>query len=186
MSINIKKGGTLNLSKDTPALNKIMIGLGWDTGDYIIDLDASAFMLGDNGKTPEDEYFVFYNNLKSPDGALQHTGDNRTGEGDGDDEMILANLSMVDADVKEILFTVSIHEAKAKNHHFGLLSNAFIRIYDVDNKVELLKYTLDEKLEGITEIEFGKLQKQNNEWKFTALGNGSSSGLQSFVDKYAK
>jgi len=184
MSINITKGSSLNLSKEAPSLRKIMIGLGWDTGEYIIDLDTSAFMLSEDGKIPEDEYFVFYNNLTSPDGAFEHTGDNRTGEGDGDDEMILANLAKVNPAVTEIVIIVSIYDAKNKGHHFGLLQNAFIRVYDVDNKTELLKYTLNESHDNCTEIEFGKFHKNNNEWEFTALGIGSSNGLQRFVDKY--
>lgn len=184
MAVNLTKGSSVNLTKESPSLKKIMIGLGWDTGRYIIDLDASAFLLGANGKVPNDNYFVFYNNLKSPDGALQHTGDNRTGEGDGDDEMILANLMSVDPAVNEILITVSIHDAKARSHHFGMLQNAFIRLYDVDSKKEILRYTLDENLENCTEVEFGKLQKINGEWKFLALGNGYSRGLQGLVDVY--
>ncbi len=184
MSVNLKKGSSVNLTKDEPALKKIMIGLGWDTANHLIDLDACAFMLGKNGKVPNDNYFIFYNNLKSQDGALQHTGDNRTGEGDGDDEMILANLDLVNPGITEILFTVSIHDAKARGHHLGQLKNAFIRLYDVDNKKEVLKYTLDEKLENCTEIEFGKLQRINDEWRFIAMGNGYSRGLQGFVDIY--
>jgi tellurium resistance protein TerD len=185
MSISLSKGSSVNLTKEEPALKKIMIGLGWDTGQNIIDLDAAAFMLTNNGKIPSDEYFVFYNNLKSPEGALQHTGDNRTGEGEGDDEMILANLTLVHPTITDILITASIHDAKARGHHFGQLKNAFIRLYDVDNKREILKYTLDEKLENCTEIEFGKLQKRDNEWRFMALGNGSSKGLRGLVDMYA-
>lgn len=184
MAVNLNKGSSVNLTKENPSLKKIMIGLGWDTGSHIIDLDASAFMLGRNGKVPNDNYFVFYNNLKSQDGAVQHTGDNRSGEGDGDDEMILANLNLVHQNIVEILFTVSIHDAKARGHHFGLLKNAFIRLYDVDSKREILKYTLDEKLENCTEVEFGKLQKIEGEWRFLAIGNGSSKGLQGLVDIY--
>jgi tellurium resistance protein TerD len=184
MSINITKGRSFNLSKETPALRKIMIGLGWDTGEYIVDLDTSAFMLGADGKIPEDDYFIFYNNLVSPDGSFEHTGDNRTGEGDGDDEMILANLAKVNPAITEIIITVSIYDAVKKGHHFGLLQNAFIRLYDVDNKVELLKYTLNESHDNCTEIEFGKFQRKDKEWEFTAVGKGSSIGLQGFVDRY--
>ena len=185
MSINLKKGNSFNLTKEEPALKKAMVGLGWDNGSVIIDLDASAFMLGNNLKLPSDEYFIFYNNLKSPEGALQHTGDNRTGEGSGDDEMILTNLDLVDPRISEIYFIVSIHEGKSRNHTFGILKNAYIRIYDVDNKREVLRYTLDSERGDYTDMEFGKLQKINNEWRFVALGNGSNKGLQGFVDIYA-
>ncbi|HSZ24503.1 MAG TPA: TerD family protein [Cytophagaceae bacterium] len=185
MSISLSKGNSVNLTKEEPTLKKIMIGLGWDTGDNVIDLDACAFMLGANGKIPSDEYFVFYNNLKSPDNSIQHTGDNRTGEGEGDDEMILANLDLVNPKITEIIITASIHDARKRGQHLGQLKNAFIRLYDVDSKKEILKYILNEKLDHCTEIEFGKLQKVNEEWKFVALGNGSSKGLQGFVDIYA-
>ena len=185
MSINLKKGGSFNLTKDEPTLKKVMIGLGWDISNQGIDMDASAFMLGANLKLPSDNYFIFYNNLKSPDGGVQHTGDNRTGEGSGDDEMILVNLDLINADITEITFLVTIHEAKARGHHFGMLQNAYIRLYDVDSKREVLRYTLDAERGQNSDMEFGKLQKTNNEWKFVALGNGSEKGLQGYVDIYA-
>ncbi len=185
MSINLTKGNSFNLTKEEPTLKKVMIGLGWDMSNNNIDMDASAFMLGSNRKLIADEYFVFYNNLKSPDSAVQHTGDNRTGEGSGDDEMILTNLDLINPAIEEIMFLVTIHEAKARGHHFGLLQNAYIRVYDVDGKREVLRYTLDAERGTFSDMEFGKLQKINNEWKFTALGNGSDKGLQGYVDIYA-
>jgi tellurium resistance protein TerD len=185
MSINLKKGNSFNLTKEEPTLKKVMIGLGWDMSSNNIDMDASAFMLGDNRKLPADEYFIFYNNLKSPDGAVQHTGDNRTGEGNGDDEMILTNLDLINPTITEILFLVTIHDAKARAHHFGMLQNAYIRIYDVEGKREVLRYTLDAERGNSSDMEFGKLHKTNNEWKFTALGIGSEKGLQGYVDIYA-
>jgi tellurium resistance protein TerD len=185
MPIDLKKGNSFNLTKNEPTLKKVMIGLGWDITNHNIDLDASAFMLGSNLKLPAEEYFVFYNNLKSPDGAVQHTGDNRTGEGSGDDEMILTNLDLINPAIAEITFLVTIHEAKARGHHFGMLENAYIRIYDVDSKREVLRYTLDAERGHHTDMEFGKLQKINNEWKFFALGNGTDKGLQGYVDIYA-
>ena len=185
MAISLKKGGKFNLSKSEPNLHKIMIGLGWEvkTGNTI-DIDSSVFMLTNNGKLPAEEYFVFYNNLKSPDGAVQHTGDNRTGMGDGDDEMILANLPLINASVSEILICVTIHEAMARRQNFGLLQDAYIRIVDVETQREILQYDLDAEFGTFTDVEFGKLQKVNNEWNFVALGIGSNGGLQSFVDKY--
>jgi len=185
MSISLKKGGNFNLSKNEPSLKKILIGLGWDFLNNSLDLDASVFVLGENGKLLADEYFVFYNNLKSPDGAIEHLGDNRTGMGDDDDEMVLINLDKVSPQATQILITVSIHAAEIKNHHFGLLSHAYIRLHDVDNKRVVLEYDLDENNPSNTIMDFGKLVRENNEWKFYALGNGSNKGLQGHIDIYA-
>ena len=186
MAISLKKGGSINLTKKAPTLKKVMIGLGWDVvpGNHV-DLDASVFMIGANGKLPADEFFIFYNNLKSPTGALEHTGDNRSGVGEGDDEMILVNLPMVEPQVEEILIVSSIHDAAVKNHNFGKLKDAYIRIVDVETNVEVLRFDLDEQYPTSTEMEFGKLRKENNEWTFTALGNGTDKGLQGYVDIYA-
>lgn len=186
MAISLKKGGRFNLTKKEPGLEKIMIGLGWEVKPgNTIDLDASAFMIGSNGKLIADEYFIFYNNLKSPDGALQHTGDNRTGVGDDDDEMILANMSLINPSVSEILITVSIHEAAVRRHNFGLLNDAYIRIMDVSSKREILRYDLDAEFSNNTDVEFGKLQKVDGEWHFVASAIGSNQGLQGYVDAYA-
>ncbi len=186
MSISIKKGSSFNLSKKEPALKKIMVGLGWEfKTNNQMDLDSSVFMLGANGKLPADEFFIFYNNLKSPDGALQHTGDNRTGAEEGDDEMILANLPLVSSNVIELLFIASIHEAEVRRHNFGLLSDAYIRIVDVETKREILRYDLDQEFSLNTDVEFGKLQKIDNDWHFVASGIGSNKGLQGYIDLYA-
>lgn len=186
MALNLKKGGSLNLTKEVPGLKKIMFGLGWEMKPgTALDLDASIFILNSKLKMPSDEHLVFYNNLRSPDGSIQHTGDNRTGFGDGDDEMILCNLDAIDANVFEILITVSIHEAEARGHSFGLLKDAYIRLYDVENKTDILRYDLDEKNSYDAGMVFGKLQKQGNEWRFIAVGEGNGmGGLQGFVDKY--
>ncbi len=185
MAINLKKGASFNLTKEEPTLTKVMIGLGWEFTSQQIDLDASVFMLGSDRKLISDEYFVFYNNLKSPDQAVQHTGDNRSGKGDDDDEIILAHLANVNPDVTEIIVVVSIHEAAKRNHSFGLLKDAYIRIYDVETKREILRYDLDAENAPHSEVEFGKIEKINNEWKFIALGNGSNGGLQGLIDIYA-
>lgn len=185
MAINLQKGGSFNLTKEEPGLTKIMIGLGWEQTSQSVDLDASVFLLNSNGKLISDEYFVFYNNLKSPDGAIQHTGDNRTGKGDGDDEMILANLDLVNPVVTNILVVVTVHEAVARRHNFGLLKDAYIRLFDVETKREILRYDLDADNPTATEVEFGKLIKVNNDWKFVAVGNGTNKGLQGYVDIYA-
>ncbi|TAE17199.1 MAG: TerD family protein [Bacteroidetes bacterium] len=185
MAISLKKGGSVNLSKKEPALKKILIGLGWEmTQGQNIDLDASIFMINAQGKLPTEEYFVFYNNLKSPDGGLQHTGDNRTGVGDDDDEMILANLPLISSQVQEVLIVVSIHEAEARRHHFGLLHDAYIRLVDVESNREILRYDLDAEFGNCTEIEFGRLRNEGGEWHFIASGLGSKTGLQTYVDKY--
>jgi tellurium resistance protein TerD len=185
MAIVLQKGGSLNLSKKEPALKKILIGLGWEFQQgKNIDLDASVFMLDKHRKLPADEYFVFYNNLKSPEGSVQHTGDNRTGAGEGDDEMILANLPLISPEVQEILIIISIYEAEARKHHFGLLKDAYIRLVDVESNREVLRYDLDQEFGSCTEVEFGKLHLENGEWYFTASGIGTNAGLQSYVDKY--
>jgi tellurium resistance protein TerD len=186
MAISLQKGNRFNLSKKEPGLDKIMIGLGWEVkAGNTLDLDASAFMLASNGKLLADEYFVFYNNLKSPDGALQHTGDNRTGVGDDDDEMILANLSLINSSITDILVTVSIHEAAIRRHNFGLLNEAYIRILDVNTKREILRYDLDAEFSANTDVEFGRLAKVDGDWTFLASGIGSNHGLQGYVDAYA-
>ena len=186
MAISLKKGSTFNLTKTEPTLKKIMLGLGWEVkAGNSLDLDVSVFMVGPTGKLPSDEYFIFYNNLKSPDGGLQHTGDNRTGVGDEDDEMILANLDLISNNISEILLVVSIQEASTKKFNFGMLSDAYIRMVDVSTKREILRYDLDANYPDNTDIEFGRLKRENGEWIFVASGLGSNKGLQGYVDMYA-
>ncbi len=186
MSISLNKGGSFNLTKEAPALKKIMFGLGWEMKpDQPLDLDASVFLLGANLKLPQDLFFVFYNNLKSPDGAVQHTGDNRTGFGEGDDEMILCNLDLIDNRITEIIVCVTIHEAISRRHNFGLLQSAYARLYDVENKKEILNYDLDASNSSDAGMIFGKLRKEANEWKFYAVGEGNGgAGLQGYVDNF--
>ncbi len=189
MSINLSKGGRINLSKEAPSLKEAGIGLGWDVNatdtGAAFDLDASVFMLGNNGKIPNEQYFVFYNNLASPDGSLKHLGDNRTGQGEGDDEVIQINLDKVDPTIQEIVFIVTIHEAETRRQNFGQVRNSFIRIYDQITGKEITKYELEEDFSRETAIEFGRLYKKDGDWRFQAVGQGYNSGLQSFVDKYA-
>ncbi len=186
MSINLSKGGKFNLTKKEPGLKKVMIGLGWEfkEGNHL-DLDASAFLLGSNKKLVADEYFVFYNNLRSPDGSVEHTGDNRTGIGEGDDEMILFNMETVNPSIDEVVVVASIHDAQSRNHNFGLLDDAYIRIVDVETQREILRYDLDAENPLNTEMEFGKLRKEDGEWVFEAIGVGGNKGLQGFIDVYA-
>lgn len=188
MGINLSKGERINLSKEAPSLKKVGVGLGWDTNNtdtgVDFDLDASVFMLGANGKIPSEKGFIFYNNLTSPDGAVKHTGDNLTGQGDGDDETILVELGKVDGAINELVFVVTIHEAEKRRQNFGQVRNAFIRLYDQDTNKEVAKYELDEDFSKETAIEFGKLYKKDGQWRFQAVGQGYNSGLQGFVDRY--
>ena len=188
MGINLGKGERINLSKEAPSLKKVGVGLGWDTNStdtgLDFDLDASIFMLGANGKIPTEKNFVFYNNLTSPDGGVKHTGDNLTGDGDGDDETIFVELAKVDAAINELVFVVTIHEAEKRKQNFGQVRNAFIRLYDQETNKEIAKYELDEDFSRETAIEFGKLYKKEGQWRFQAVGQGYNSGLQGFVDRY--
>jgi tellurium resistance protein TerD len=183
MAINLQKGQRENL--DAP---KFTIGLGWDTNSSAtgtdFDLDASLFLLGDNKKILSDENFVFYNNLISPDGAVEHTGDNLTGDGDGDDEQIKVDLSKIDAKVSEICIVVTIHEADARRQNFGQVRNSFIRIFDAVNNQEILKYELEEDFSIETAVEFGRIYKREGKWKFEAVGVGMKGGLQDYLNKY--
>jgi len=182
MAINLEKG-----QRQSIGAPKFTVGLGWDsnsssTGESF-DLDASVFLVGANGKIPNDNHFVYYNNLKSPDGAVTHTGDNLTGAGDGDDEKIQIDLSNISQDVNEISFVVTIHHADTRRQNFGQIRNSYIRILDQAN-VELVKYELDEDFSIETAVEFGRIYKRNDEWKFEAVGIGMKGGLQDYLNKY--
>lgn len=183
MAINLEKGQRAEVK-----LPKFTIGLGWDTNTSStgldFDLDCSVFMLGENRKLVSDNFFVFYNNLKSPDTAVEHTGDNLTGEGDGDDESLIVDLSKIDARVNEICIVVTIHEAEARKQNFGQVRNSFVRIYNPDNNEELLKYELEEDFSIETAVEFGRLYKRNGEWRFEAVGVGQKGGLADYLQKY--
>lgn len=183
MAINLQKG-----QREVISIPKFTIGLGWDTNSSAtgsaFDLDASVFIMGENKKLIADDFFVFYNNLKSPDGAVEHTGDNLTGAGDGDDEQILIDLSKVDPRVSEISVVVTIHEAEARRQNFGQVRNSFIRVFDSANGTNILKYELEEDFSIETAVEFGRIYKRNNEWKFEAVGMGMKGGLQDFLNKY--
>lgn len=179
--INLQKGQRIDIG-----LQKVGVGLGWDPNQgtgFDFDLDASAFMLADNKKLPADEFFVFYNNQKSPDGAVESSGDDLTGGNSdgGDDETLTVDLSKVDPRVKEILFTATIHDAENRRQNFGQVHNSYIRIYNAITNDEIAKYDLDEE----TAVEFGRLYRRNGEWKFEAIGNGFKGGLQFLVNKYA-
>ena len=183
--INLQKGQKISLG-----LEKVNVGLGWDpntgNGDEF-DLDASAFMLGKDKKLPRDEFFVFYNNLESPDGAVVSSGDDRTGgNSDGDDEIISVDLTRLDPAIEEILFTATIHKAEERKQNFGQVHNAYIRIYDAISNEEIARYDLEEDFSIETGLEFGRIYKKNGQWKFDAMGIGHKGGLEYLVDKYVK
>lgn len=183
MAINLQKGQREAL--DAP---KFVVGLGWDTNSTAtgtaFDLDASIFIMGENKKLVADEFFVFYNNLKSPDGAVEHTGDNLTGDGAGDDEQILVDLSRIDSRVSEICIVVTIHDAEARRQNFGQVRNSFVRIFDGATNNELLRYELEEDFSIETAVEFGRIYKREGKWKFEAVGAGMKGGLQDYLNKY--
>jgi len=182
MAINLQKGQRENINAQ-----KFTIGLGWDTNasstGAAFDLDASVFILGANGKLVSDQYFVFYNNTKSPDEAVIHTGDNLTGDGDGDDESITVDLSKINSAVKEICVVVTIHDADTRKQNFGQVRNSFMRIYDQSN-TELVKYELDEDFSIETAVEFGRIYQKDGQWKFEAVGAGMKGGLEDYLKKY--
>lgn len=187
MRIQLTKGGRFNLSKEAPGLKKITVGLGWQVSQsgQSYDVDASVFMLGTDGKIPDEKYFVFYNNPNSLDGALRHSGDNKTGEGEGDDETIDIDLAKVNAAIQEIVFVVTIDGWQEKQQNFSQIKNAYIRLYNQETKSELARYELKEDFSQETALEFGRLYKKDGEWRFQATGQGYNAGLQSFVDKYS-
>ncbi|MCQ4726230.1 TerD family protein [Anaerotignum faecicola] len=188
MPVNLKKGQKVSLTKDNPGLSQLMVGLGWDINKFdtggSFDLDSAAFMLGDSGKVGSDADFIFYGNLKHPSGSVQHMGDNRTGEGDGDDEQVLINLQSVPPNISRIVFTATIYEAEARNQNFGQVNNAFIRIVNMANNEEILRYDLGEDFSIETSVVFGELYKNNNEWKFNAIGSGFNGGLSALCATY--
>ena len=180
MGVVLAKGGNVSLTKEAPNLTKALVGLGWDvrtTTGAGFDLDASALLVGANGKVLSDAHFVFYNNLASPDGSVTHTGDNRTGEGDGDDEAIVLDLAAVPADVERIVFPVSIYDAPARQQSFGQVRNAFIRVVDQSDGNELARYDLSEDASTETAMIFGEIYRNGAEWKFRAVGQGYDTGL---------
>lgn len=180
MAISLTKGGNVNLSKEAPTLTQMQIGLGWNpraTDGKEFDLDAIAFLVNEAGKVRNDQDFIFFNNLKSADGSVEHTGDNRTGEGDGDDEVIKVDLTKIPADVAKIAFCAVIYDGQARNQNFGQVSDAYIRIVNSQGGAEVARYDLSEDSSTETAMIFGELYKNNNEWKFRAVGQGFGGGL---------
>lgn len=187
MAISLSKGGNISLSKEAPGIKQIRIGLGWDprvTTGQDFDLDASVFLVNGEGKCRSDQDFIFYNNLKSADGSVEHTGDNLTGEGEGDDEVIKVDLSKVPADVDKIAVTVTIHDAQTRGQNFGQVENAFARVVNAENNQEVVRYDLSEDYSVEDAMIFCEVYRNNGEWKFRAIGQGFSGGLADLASKY--
>lgn len=188
MGITLKKGEKINLTKGNPGLKNIKLGLGWDINSfdsgYDYDLDVSIFMVGESGRVERDEDFVFYNNLKHISGAVEHLGDNRTGEGDGDDEEILVDLELMPNHIQKIAVAVTIYEAKERRQNFGQVSNSYIRVLNSENEEEILRYDLGEEFSIETAIVACELYKYNGEWKFSAVGSGFEGGLEALCKNY--
>jgi len=188
MSISLAKGQKIDLTKGNPTLSKVIVGLGWDTNKYSgsvdFDLDASAFLLRAGDKANGIDDFIFYGNLRGGNGSVIHTGDNLTGEGEGDDEQIKIDLKSVPADIQKIAITVTIHEADVRGQNFGQVSNAFVRIVDEVTGREVLRYDLGEDFSVQTAVIFGELYRHNGEWKFSAVGNGFSGGLHALCTNF--
>jgi len=180
MAISLQKGGNVNLSKEAPGMKKMTVGLGWDTratdgADF--DLDASAFLQAGTGKVRSDADFIFYNQAKSADGSIQHMGDNRTGDGEGDDESIVIELDKVPADIEKISVCVTIHEAEARRQNFGMVSSAYVRCVNAQGDAEVARFDLSEDASVETAMIFGEIYRHNGEWKFKAIGQGFAGGL---------
>lgn len=187
MAISLSKGGNVSLGKEAPGLKKAMLGLGWDaraTDGQDFDLDASVFLLGAGGKVRNDHDFIFYNNPKSPDGSVEHMGDNRTGAGEGDDEVIKVNLATVPPDVDKIAIAVTIHEADTRRQNFGMVSNAFVRLVNEEDNKEVVRYDLGEDFSTETAVIFGELYRHSGDWKFRAVGQGFAGGLGPLAKNY--
>lgn len=187
MSVSLSKGGNVSLSKQAPGLTAVVVGLGWDprtTTGADFDLDASAIMLDMSGRVLSDSHFVFFNNLKSPEGSVEHMGDNLTGGGEGDDEQIKVNLAAVPADAGKVVFPVSIYEAEQRQQNFGQVRNAFIRIVNQADNSEIARYDLTEDASTETAMVFGEIYRSFGEWKFRAVGQGYASGLKGIAQDF--
>ena len=193
MAINLSKGQKVDLTKGNPSLKNLMVGLGWDVnafdGGYDFDLDASAFLLGANGKLQRDEDFIFYNNLESRNKAVVHTGDNLTGDGDGDDEVIMIDFTKIPSDIQKIAICVTIHDAVARGQNFGQVSNAYIRIAKMSDEFDtvgepVLKFDLEEEFSIETALVVAEIYLKNGEWKFNAVAAGYQGGLEAIVRAY--
>jgi len=188
MAVSLSKGQKVDLTKTNPGLTSVVVGLGWDTNKYDggndFDLDSSVFLLGENGKVTNETDFIFYNNREGAGGSVVHTGDNRTGEGDGDDEQVKINLTNVPATIQRIAFTITIHDADSRNQNFGQVSNSYARIFNEATGEELTRYDLGEDFSIETAIVVGELYRHNGEWKFSAIGSGYQGGLAALATDF--
>ena len=188
MPINLSKGQKVSLTKGNPGLKHILVGLGWDVNAFDsgadFDLDASAFLVGANGRCPTEKEFIFYGNLEHASGAVVHMGDNLTGAGEGDDEQIQVDLSKIPTGVEKVAFTVTIYDAEPRRQNFGQVSNAYIHIVDMDTNTELIRFDLGEDFSIETAVVVGELYKYNGEWKFNAIGIGFQGGLAALCGHY--
>ena len=188
MEISLTKGQKVDLTKSNPGLKNVLVGLGWDINRFDsgsdFDLDASAFLVQENGKVSGDQDFIFYSNLEHPSGAVVHLGDNRTGAGDGDDEQITVDLSKVPENIARIAFTVTIYDAESRRQNFGQVANAFIRLVNADTDEEIVRYDLGEDFSIETAMVVGELYRHNGEWKFNAIGSGYQGGLAALCANY--
>lgn len=187
MAVSLTKGGNISLSKTDPTLKNLIVGLGWDarpTDGADFDLDASAFMVKDDGKVRSDSDFIFYNQTKSTCGSVEHTGDNRTGAGDGDDESVVVLLDKIPADIQRVIFTVTIHDAEPRKQNFGQVSKAYVRVVNKDSNSEVARYDLSEDASIETAMIFGEIYKHGAEWKFKAVGQGYAGGLAALARQY--
>jgi len=187
MGVSLKKGGNVSLSEQVPGLETIRVGLGWEereTEGEDFDLDASCFMLTVAGKVRNDDDFVFYNQLKSPCGSVEHSGDNLTGEGEGDSEVLTVRLDKVSADIVKLLFTVTIHEFDTRRQNFGMVNSAYIRVINDDNNEEIARFDLSEDASTSTTMIFGEIYRHNGAWKFRAVGQGYNYGLEQLAQSY--
>ncbi|MGI8747931.1 MAG: TerD family protein [Deinococcus sp.] len=187
MALTLQKGGNLSLSKQDPNLKRLVVGLGWDTRStdgQDFDLDASAFLLNASGRVRADSDFIFYNQLRSSDGSVEHTGDNRTGEGEGDDEQIKIDLSRLSSDVDKVAVTVTIHDSETRRQNFGQVRNAFIRVVNEDTSQEVVRFDLGEDFSTETAVIFAEVYRSGPEWKFRAVGQGYAGGLKALCSSY--
>jgi len=187
MAISLSKGGNVSLSKTDPTLKNVIVGLGWDarpTEGEDFDLDASAFMVKEDGKVRSSSDFIFYNQMKSTCGSIEHTGDNRTGAGDGDDEAIIVLLDKIPTDVQRVVFCVTIHEADMRKQNFGQVSHAFVRVVNKDSNNEVARFDLSEDASIETAMIFGEIYRHSGEWKFKAVGQGYAGGLAALANQY--
>ena len=190
MAISLSKGQRVSLEKVSPGLEAVLVGLGWDVKtvdtESDFDIDVSVFMLGENEKLPSDSHFIFYNNLKSPDSVhcIEHMGDSLTGEGEGDDEVVLVNLTKVPGEIKKLVFVVTIHQADQRKQNFGQVENAFVRLVDVKTKEEVLRFDLTENYSIETAITVAEIYRKDGQWRMNAVGAGYQGGLQTILNRY--